>query len=185
MNDYLARRDSQWMGLIYKYLGLTVGCIQNQMYPEQRRAMYNCDITYGTNAEFGFDYLRDNTARRAEELVQKRGHFFAIVDEIDSILIDEARTPLIISGPAPHTSGPLYAEQQPLVAQLVRKQQQQINEIIEEAKKPSNLETTTQTSAEKLYQVCNGMPKKQAVDAVTRRSARSQTYRKNIGLNVD
>ncbi len=100
VNDYLAARDSEWMGAIYKYLGLTVGCILHDQSPAVRRAQYACDITYGTNAEYGFDYLRDNgMASRKEEQVQ-RGHFFAVVDEVDSILIDEARTPLIISGPA-------------------------------------------------------------------------------------
>jgi preprotein translocase subunit SecA len=93
VNDYLAARDSEWMGVVYKFLGLSVGCILHDQSPSERREQYNCDITYGTNAEFGFDYLRDNgMASRAEEQVQ-RGHYFAIVDEVDSILIDEARTP--------------------------------------------------------------------------------------------
>src|SRR5258708_15688412 len=100
VNDYLAARDGEWMGAVYKFLGLTVGCILHDQPPNVRREQYNCDITYGTNAEFGFDYLRDNgMAQRAEDQVQ-RGHYFAIVDEVDSILIDEARTPLIISGPS-------------------------------------------------------------------------------------
>src|SRR5579884_863452 len=100
VNDYLPARDTEWMRPPYKYLGLTVGCILHDQPPDVRRAQYGCDITYGTNAEFGFDYLRDNgMATRKEEQVQ-RGHYFAIVDEVDSILIDEARTPLIISGPA-------------------------------------------------------------------------------------
>lgn len=99
VNDYLAERDSEWMGRIHRFLGLSVGVIVASMTPEQRRQAYLCDITYGTNNEFGFDYLRDNMAWTAEECVQ-RGHHFAIVDEVDSILIDEARTPLIISGPA-------------------------------------------------------------------------------------
>jgi preprotein translocase subunit SecA len=97
VNDYLAKRDSEWMGGIYRFLGLEVGLIQSQMSPEQRRPAYAADITYGTNNEFGFDYLRDNMSMRLEHTVQ-RGHHFAIVDEVDSILIDEARTPLIISG---------------------------------------------------------------------------------------
>src|SRR5207249_8791341 len=97
VNDYLAKRDSEWMGGIYRFLGLNVGLIQATMSPEQRRPAYAADITYGTNSEFGFDYLRDNMAMRAEDMVQ-RGHHYAIVDEVDSILIDEARTPLIISG---------------------------------------------------------------------------------------
>ena len=99
VNDYLAERDSEWMGRIHRFLGLSVGVIVNSMTPTERRAAYNADITYGTNNEFGFDYLRDNMAWSLEDCVQ-RDHFFAVVDEVDSILIDEARTPLIISGPA-------------------------------------------------------------------------------------
>ncbi|MDQ0949226.1 preprotein translocase subunit SecA [Streptomyces phaeochromogenes] len=99
VNDYLAQRDADWMGRAYRFLGLTVGVIKSQSTPVERRTQYACDITYGTNTEFGFDYLRDNMAWSKDELVQ-RGHHFAIVDEADSILIDEARTPLIISGPA-------------------------------------------------------------------------------------
>jgi preprotein translocase subunit SecA len=98
VNDYLAKRDAEWMGEIYKFLGLTVGCIVHELDDEQRRAQYACDVTYGTNNELGFDYLRDNMKMSRDEMVQ-RGHYFAIVDEVDSILIDEARTPLIISGP--------------------------------------------------------------------------------------
>ncbi|OBG18900.1 preprotein translocase subunit SecA [Mycolicibacterium celeriflavum] len=99
VNDYLARRDAEWMGRVHRFLGLEVGVILAQMTPDQRRTAYGADITYGTNNEFGFDYLRDNMAHSLADLVQ-RGHNFAIVDEVDSILIDEARTPLIISGPA-------------------------------------------------------------------------------------
>ena len=98
-NDYLASRDADWMGRVHRFLGLSVGKILSNMTPETRRASYACDITYGTNNEFGFDYLRDNMAWSLDDLVQ-RGHNFAVVDEVDSILIDEARTPLIISGPA-------------------------------------------------------------------------------------
>src|SRR5206468_12018341 len=97
VNDYLAKRDSEWMGGIYRFLGLNVGLIQASMTPQQRRPAYAADITYGTNNEFGFDYLRDNMAMRLDECVH-RGYRYAIVDEVDSILIDEARTPLIISG---------------------------------------------------------------------------------------
>ncbi len=99
VNDYLAKRDSEWMGRVHRFLGLQVGVILAQMTPDERRVAYNADITYGTNNEFGFDYLRDNMAHSLDDLVQ-RGHSYAIVDEVDSILIDEARTPLIISGPA-------------------------------------------------------------------------------------
>jgi len=98
VNDYLARRDAEWMGQIYKFLGLTVGVIVHGLDDEQRKQAYDCDITYGTNNELGFDYLRDNMKYRLEDMVQ-RGHIYAIVDEVDSILVDEARTPLIISGP--------------------------------------------------------------------------------------
>src|ERR671932_1463940 len=99
VNDYLAARDAEWMGQIYRFLGLEVGCIQNDMDDFERQAAYAADITYGTNNEFGFDYLRDNMKFDLATCVQ-RGHYFAIVDEVDSILIDEARTPLIISGPS-------------------------------------------------------------------------------------
>jgi preprotein translocase subunit SecA len=97
VNDYLAKRDSEWMGQIYRFLGLSVGLIQGQMSPEERKPAYAADVTYGTNNEFGFDYLRDNMVTELENLTQ-RGHYFAVVDEVDSILVDEARTPLIISG---------------------------------------------------------------------------------------
>jgi preprotein translocase subunit SecA len=107
VNDYLARRDSEWMGRIYKGLGLSVGVIVHELDDDERRASYNCDITYGTNNEYGFDYLRDNMKFRLEQCVQ-RGHPFAIVDEVDSILIDEARTPLIISGPSEESTDKYY-----------------------------------------------------------------------------
>ena len=107
VNDYLAKRDSEWMGPIYTFLGLSVGVIQHDHSPKERQAAYGCDITYGTNNEFGFDYLRDNMVSFKEDMVQ-RGHFFAVVDEVDSILIDEARTPLIISGPAEESTDKYY-----------------------------------------------------------------------------
>ncbi len=107
VNDYLARRDAEWMGRIYRFLGLTVGCIQNSLLDEERQRAYACDVTYGTNNEFGFDYLRDNMKFELENMVQ-RGHVFAIVDEVDSILIDEARTPLIISGPSEENTDVYY-----------------------------------------------------------------------------
>ena len=97
VNDYLAKRDSEWMGKIYNFLGLSVGCIENDMDDIARKKNYNCDVTYGTNNEFGFDYLRDNMKYEINQMVQ-RDHFYCIVDEVDSILIDEARTPLVISG---------------------------------------------------------------------------------------
>ncbi len=132
VNDYLAARDSEWMGAVYKFLGLTVGCILHDQSPAERRAQYDCDITYGTNAEFGFDYLRDNgMATRKEEQVQ-RGHHFAIVDEVDSILIDEARTPLIISGAAVVAVDTQYDQFKPAVESLVRTQEKLCARFIDE-----------------------------------------------------
>jgi preprotein translocase subunit SecA len=117
-NDYLAQRDAEWMGRIHRFLGLTVGVVLPGLPPSAHRAAYECDITYGTNNEFGFDYLRDNMAMSADQLVQ-RGHHFAIVDEVDSILIDEARTPLIISGPAEHSQR-WYMEFAQIIARMQR-----------------------------------------------------------------
>jgi preprotein translocase subunit SecA len=107
VNDYLAARDAEWMGQIHRFLGLEVGCIQNDMDDFERQAAYAADITYGTNNEFGFDYLRDNMKFDLTTCVQ-RGHYFAVVDEVDSILIDEARTPLIISGPSDEATDKYY-----------------------------------------------------------------------------
>ena len=118
VNDYLAKRDAEWMGRIYKFLGFTVGCIQHDMPDEDRRDAYRCDITYGTNNEFGFDYLRDNMKFELAQMVQ-RGHVFAVVDEVDSILIDEARTPLIISGPTEGDTD-IYYRVDRIVPKLVR-----------------------------------------------------------------
>ena len=133
VNDYLARRDSEWMGKVYRFLGLTVGLIVHDLEPEERRAAYACDITYGTNNELGFDYLRDNMVIRQDNLVQ-RGHAFAIVDEVDSILIDEARTPLIISGQG-EKSTELYDK----VDAVVRTMKPEIHFEIEEKKKAVTL----------------------------------------------
>ncbi len=133
VNDYLAKRDSEWMGSLFRFLGLTVGCIQNQMPPWERRAEYFCDITYGTNAEFGFDYLRDNGMASTKEEQVQRGHYLAIIDEVDSILIDEARTPLIISGPSTQSSHQ-FDKYKPLVEQLVKRQTQLCNELATDAK---------------------------------------------------
>ena len=116
VNDYLARRDAEWMGQIYNFLGLSVGCIVNQMSDIERRAAYACDVTYGTNNEFGFDYLRDNMKFTLEDMVQREFNY-AIVDEVDSILVDEARTPLIISGPA-ESSTELYAKADKIIPEL-------------------------------------------------------------------
>ena len=135
VNDYLAERDSQWMGPVFESLGLSVGVILSGMTPPERQVAYGCDITYGTNSEFGFDYLRDNMVGSADQRVQ-REHSYAIVDEVDSILIDEARTPLIISGPVRGSSSDAkYFDMKPMVQGLFRKQQRLINEMGEQADK--------------------------------------------------
>lgn len=161
VNDYLAMRDSEWMGIVFDYLGLNVGCIQSGMHPIQRREMYAKDITYGTNAEFGFDYLRDNMTYTPAERVQ-RGHHFAIIDEIDSILVDEARTPLIISGPTEHSSEALFLSMRPMVERLVKQQRQLLDgyakEILAELENPEK-EQDTENIKKNLYRVHQGMPK--------------------------
>ncbi len=134
VNDYLAKRDSEWMGPLYMFHGLSVDCIdKHQPNSEQRRQAYLADITFGTNNEFGFDYLRDNMATDPRDLVQ-RPHNYAIVDEVDSVLIDDARTPLIISGPVPQGEDQLYEEYQPLVERLVGVQRQLATQYLAEAK---------------------------------------------------
>lgn len=134
VNDYLADRDCQWVGAVLRWLGLTTAALTNQVSPQQRREIYEADVVYGTASEFGFDYLRDNSmVMRKEDQVQ-RGHYYAIVDEVDSILIDEARTPLIISGPAPD-SRQMYDELKGGVGVLVRKQRDACNGMAAEAKK--------------------------------------------------
>ncbi|MBI3875765.1 MAG: preprotein translocase subunit SecA [Verrucomicrobia bacterium] len=178
VNDYLALRDSEWMGAVYKFLGLTVGCILHDQPPSVRREQYNCDITYGTNAEFGFDYLRDNgMATSAEEQVQ-RGHYFAIVDEVDSILIDEARTPLIISGPAVAAAeNKNYGELKPAIESLVRAQQRLCERFLSEADalikklRPAEANTPPAQNPDAvereagmlLYRVKTGQPKSQGL----------------------
>src|SRR5882724_1462337 len=133
VNDYLARRDSEWMGRLYKAIGLTVGVIVHDLDDQERKASYNCDITYGTNNEYGFDYLRDNMKFRIDDCVQ-RGHNYAIVDEVDSILIDEARTPLIISGPSEESTDKYYKINR-IIPKLIR------GEVIE-GKEPGEKYTT-------------------------------------------
>jgi len=176
VNDYLAARDGEWMGVVYKFLGLSVGCILHDQSPNERREQYNCDITYGTNAEFGFDYLRDNgMASRAEEQVQ-RGHYFAIVDEVDSILIDEARTPLIISGPSVVASDTNeYDKHKPAVDNLVHTQEKLCNRFLTEAESllkklkpedgsnPSNPEAIEREIGLLLYKVKIGNPRSEGL----------------------
>ena len=158
VNDYLALRDATWMGHLYKFLGLTVGCIQNTMDSAERRAQYACDITYGTNSEFGFDYLRDNGMAVEPEQVVQNGHTFAIVDEVDSILIDEARTPLIISGPATVSTSAQYTAMKPLVDSLVRLQTLQCNDLVAQARK-AHESGDDEDALRKIYQVYHAMPK--------------------------
>jgi preprotein translocase subunit SecA len=158
VNDYLARRDAQWMGKVYEFLGLTVGCIQNEMNSFERKNEYACDITYGTNNEFGFDYLRDNMSVRAEDQVH-REFSYAIVDEVDSVLVDEARTPLIISGPVESTLNFRFDEMRPLVANLVKKQNQSVARLISEAEKILDDDGDQNEAAEKLLMAHRGAPK--------------------------
>ena len=156
VNDYLAERDSQWMGLLYEFLGLSVGCILNQMSSEQRKIMYSKDITYGTNSQFGFDYLRDNMAVRVDDQVQ-RGHVFAIVDEVDSVLIDEARTPLIISGVVNNQNNEQYTSWKAKIESLIKKQNQIINNILSGVE--DNIETDSMKAGEAILAASRGGPK--------------------------
>ncbi len=161
VNDYLALRDSQWMGTVFRYLGLTVGCIQNDMDSEERREQYNCDITYGTNSEFGFDYLRDMGMATSREQLVQRDHFYAIIDEVDSILIDEARTPLIISGPVAVTTNQFEALK-PGIADLYKRQNALCGRLIQEAREILSKEDASEEEIDKaitkLLQVKFGMP---------------------------
>jgi preprotein translocase subunit SecA len=158
VNDYLAQRDAEWMGVIYRYLGLSVGVIISDMSPAKRRENYACDITYGTNNEFGFDYLRDNMALSIEGVVQ-RGHHYAIVDEVDSVLIDEARTPLIISGPVEHSTQ-RFGEMKPSVSQLVALQSQLVTRLADEIEAALKDEKADQYEiGEKLLKGHRGFPK--------------------------
>ena len=157
VNDYLAQRDAEWMGEVYKRLGLSVGFILNNMTPEQRRENYNRDITYGTNNEFGFDYLRDNMSLQKEDQVQ-RDHAYAIVDEVDSVLIDEARTPLIISGAVDAPVDTSFKDLRPLVQDLVRQQNALVSKIVSEGKTLLK-EEKDRDAGYKLLQALRGQPK--------------------------
>jgi preprotein translocase subunit SecA len=170
VNDYLARRDSEWVAEILRWLGLTVGVIQDGMDQEDRRAAYQCDVTYGTNNQFGFDYLRDNMAVTPEGRVQ-RGHHFAIIDEVDSVLIDEAlideaRTPLIISGPTQQDTSSTFGKLKPMVERLVRDQTRVVNELVADAERlldgdgdGDGDEDPAYEAGIKLFQAQRGMPK--------------------------
>ena len=167
VNDYLAKRDSEWMGMLFEFHGLTVDCIdKHEPHSDERKRAYNCDITYGTNNEFGFDYLRDNMSRNPEELVQ-RGHNYAIVDEVDSVLIDDARTPLIISGP----TGKDDDEQEfyrfkPTIEKLYNAQRQLVTNILAEAKKGISANPDPKPEdecAKQLLRAYRGLPKSNAL----------------------
>ena len=174
VNDYLARRDSEWMGYLFEWLGLSVGCIQNGQDPTQRKDMYSRDITYGTASEFGFDYLRDNgMAQDAEQQVQ-RNHYFALIDEVDSVLVDEARTPLIISGPVTVRQDQQFDQYKGAIQNLYRKQTNLCNDLAQQAKK--ELEAGNLSEAGTIYyKVKLGMPRNRALlrameDAEVRRA---------------
>ena len=158
VNDYLARRDSEWMGAVFTFLGLTVGVIQNQIPPQVRRQMYQCDITYGTNAEFGFDYLRDNGMASSNGDQVQRGYYFAIIDEVDSILIDEARTPLIISGPAVVSNIEEYKRYRTMIEQIVKKQNHLCNELATEAKQALD-DGEEEIAGRNLFKIKLGQPR--------------------------
>jgi len=149
VNDYLAKRDAEWMGPIYRFLGLTVGYITSGMDNEERKKAYLCDITYGTNSEFGFDYLRDNMKYSLEDMVQ-RGHYYAIIDEVDSILIDEARTPLIISGPSEESTDLYY-----YVDEIVRKLKKDVHFTVDEKSKSAHLTEEGIAECERLLGIKN------------------------------
>ena len=158
VNDYLAKRDAAWMGAIYNFLGLAVGVIVHELDDLERQQAYRCDITYGTNNEFGFDYLRDNMKFRIEDLVQRELNY-AIVDEVDSILIDEARTPLIISGAVEQLDEGYYEELKPMVIRLHQNQSRLIQTIFDEALRLLEEEPESETVIEQLLLVKRGDPK--------------------------
>ena len=161
VNDYLAKRDSEWMGPLYMFHGLSVACIdKTQPNSQERREAYNADITFGTNNEFGFDYLRDNMATSPEDLVQ-RAHNFAIVDEVDSVLIDDARTPLIISGPVPKGDDQMFEQYQPNVERVYNEQRKLVTSILAEARKlmASDDKNDRKEGALLTYRAFKGLPK--------------------------
>ena len=174
VNDYLARRDSEWMGYLFEWLGLTVGCIQNDQRGEIRKEQYQKDITYGTASEFGFDYLRDNgMAQNAEDQVQ-RNHYFALIDEVDSVLVDEARTPLIISGPVTQRQDQQFDTYKGAIQNLYRRQTKLVNDLAQEAKKEMEAGNVAE-AGEIYYKVKLGMPRNRALlrameDAEVRRA---------------
>ncbi len=194
VNDYLARRDAEWMGAIYRFLGLTVGCLQNKQPPAERRQQYACDITYGTNSEFGFDYLRDMGMAMSQEQMVQRDYYYTIIDEIDSILIDEARTPLIISGPS-SVSTHRYDKLKPSVSQLFNRQSLLCNRMVQEAKETidkisqgeeSIPEEEERNALIKICQVRMGMPKhKQMMRMLENPAVRRRVEQMEREINSD
>lgn len=182
VNDYLSKRDSEWMGPLYMFHGSTVDCIdKHEPNTPARRAAYNCDITFGTNNEFGFDYLRDNMAMAPQDMVQRK-HYYAIVDEVDSVLIDDARTPLIISGPVPKGDDQLFNEYRPNVEKVVQAQRKLVTQILSEAKTKlaSDDKDTKKEGALLLFRAFKGLPKNSALIKFL-----SQEGMKNIMLQTE
>jgi len=181
VNDYLAKRDSEWMGPIYKSLGLSVGVIQHDMDPEERKKAYLCDITYGTNNEFGFDYLRDNMVIHAEDIVH-RDFNFAIVDEVDSILVDESRTPLIISGPTESTNTS-YVEMKPVVDHISSLQEKLIGELLTGFKTASEKKEEDEEAKRLIYLIHKGSPKeRELLDLVLKNTRIKALFDKAVSL---
>ena len=165
VNDYLSKRDSEWMGPLYMFHGSTVDCFdKHQPNTPARRAAYNCDITFGTNNEFGFDYLRDNMAMSPDDMVQRK-HYYAIVDEVDSVLIDDARTPLIISGPVPKGDDQMFNEFRPNVERVFQAQRRLVTQLLTEAKAKINSDdkAVAKEGALALFRAYKGLPKNGAL----------------------
>ncbi len=182
VNDYLSKRDSEWMGPLYMFHGSTVDCIdKHDPNTPERRAAYNCDITFGTNNEFGFDYLRDNMAMAPGDMVQRK-HYYAIVDEVDSVLIDDARTPLIISGPVPKGDDQFFNEFRPNVEKVVQAQKRLVTSILAEAKQKlaSDDKDVKKEGALLLFRAFKGLPKNGALIKFL-----SQEGMKNIMLQTE
>ena len=182
VNDYLSKRDSEWMGPLYMFHGSTVDCIdKHEPNTPERRAAYNCDLTFGTNNEFGFDYLRDNMAMTPGDMVQRK-HYYAIVAEVDSVLIDDARTPLIISGPVPRGDDQLFNEYKPNVEKVVNAQRRLVNQLLSEAKTKlqSDDKEVRKEGALLLFRAYKGLPKNSALIRFL-----SQEGMKNILLETE
>src|SRR5690606_34123528 len=179
VNDYLARRDSEWNGPIFEFHGMSVSCIDKHLPSSpQRRAAYGCDIVYGTNNEFGFDYLRDNMTQTKDSMVQRKLHY-AIIDEVDSVLIDDARTPLIISGPIPKGDEHEFYELKPRVERLVNAQKSYVNKALNDAKKAlAQGDTDPEQGGLSLFRAFRGLPKNKALIKFLSEGANRQVLQK-------